>query len=185
MTFSGQKETAIIYYYFDSLNKKSMEISTFLRCVLHQTLNPENLLPVVERRLESLFCSRMDQFEPSIIELEQLFFYSCGQFKRAFLMIDGLDEVNEVEQRNVKSFLKEVQKTDSVRILAFTHAAMNMSQVFTHCSRLHITAKDLKDDVEIFIDSQIEKYSRSELSACSPSVLDIIKRKLIADAEGM
>lgn len=185
MTFSGQKETVVIYYFFDTLNKKSLEISTFLRCVLHQALNLENLSPVVERRLESLFNSRMDQLEPSTSELEQIFSHSCGQFKRAFIVIDGLDEVSEVEQRNVKSFLKEVQKTNSARILAFTHAAMNMSQVFTHCSQLHITAKDLKDDIGIFIDSQIDRYSQGELSACSPSVLDLIKRKLIADAEGM
>ncbi|CAI6270740.1 unnamed protein product [Periconia digitata] len=185
MTFPGQKETVVIYYFFDTLNKKSLELSTFLRCVLHQALHLENLSPVVERRLESLFDSRMDQLEPSTSELEQLFLHSCGQFKRAFIVIDGLDEVSEDEQRNVKSFLKEVQKTNSARILAFTHAAMNMSQVFTYCSRLHVTAKDLKDDVEIFIDSQIDRYSQGELSACSPSVLDIIKRKLIADAEGM
>lgn len=185
MTFSGQKETVVIYYFFDTLNKKSLEISTFLRCILHQALSLENLSPVVERHLESLFDSRMDQLEPSTSELEQLFSHSCGQFERAFILIDGLEEVNEVDQRKVKSLLKEVQKTDSARILAFTHATMNMSKVFTQCSQLHITAKDLKDDVEMFIDSQIDRYSQEELSACPLFVLDIIKRKLLADTEGM
>ena len=127
----------------------------------------------------------MNQLEPSTSELERLFYHSCGKFKRAFLLIDGLDEVDEVEQRSIKFFLKEVQKMDGARILAFTHASTDMSKVFTPCSQLHITAEDLKDDVETFIESQIDRFSHGELSVCSPSVLDIIKRKLVADAEGM
>jgi len=158
---------------------------TFLRCILYQTINLETLSPDVQRRLELLFDCPVDQLEPSISELEQLYLHSCRKFKRAFFLIDGLDEVDEVEQRNIKFFLKEIQKVDGARILAFTHAAMDMSKVLIRCSQLHITAEDLKDDVETFIESQISKYSQGELSACSPFVLDIIKRKLMADAEGM
>ena len=158
---------------------------TFLRCILHQTINLEILSPDIQRRLESLFDSPVDQMEPSTSELEQLSLHSCKKFKRVLFLIDGLDEVDEVEQRNIKFFLKEVQKVDGARILAFTHAAMGMSKVFIRCSQLHITAEDLEDDVETFIESQISKYSQGELSACSPFVLDIIKRKLKADAEGM
>ncbi|KAJ4287350.1 hypothetical protein N0V90_012748 [Kalmusia sp. IMI 367209] len=180
----AQKETAVIYYFFDSLNKKSLEIPAFLRCIVHQTVNLETLSPDVQRHLESLF-GYMDQLEPSTSELEQLFLDSCGKFKRAFLLIDGLDEVDKVEQRNIKSFLKEVQNMDGARILAFTHTGMDMSEVLIPCSQLHITAEDLKDDIETFIESQIGKYSQGELSTCSPSVLDIIKRKLTADAEGI
>jgi hypothetical protein len=127
----------------------------------------------------------MDQLKPSLSELQELFFHACGTFKRALLLIDGLDEVNEVEQRNIISFLKEVQKMDGARILAFTHAATDMLKVFTRCSQLHITAENLKDDVATFIKSQISKHSQGELSACSSSVLDIVERKLTNDAEGM
>lgn len=183
--FSAQKETAVIYYFFDSLNKKSLEMPTFLRCILRQTMNLETLSPDIQERLESLFDNPEDQLEPSTSDLKELFFTSCGKFRRAFLLIDGLDEVNKAEQDNIKFFLREVQNISGARILAFTHAAMGMSKVFTGCSQLHITAEDLEDDVETFIESQIDKHAQEKLSACSPSVLDIIKRKLIDDAEGM
>lgn len=185
MNLSVQNETVVIYYFFDSSEKKSLQTSTFLRCILHQAIRLETLLPDSQRRLESLFMERIGQSEPANSELEQLFCYFCGKIKSAFLLIDGLDEADEVEQRNVKSFLKEVQKINGARILAMTHAAVDMSKVFVHGSVLQIKPEDLKDDVEIFIQSQIDKYSQDELSDCSQSVLDIIKRKLVSDAEGM
>lgn len=145
----------------------------------------ESLLPDLQRLLESLFMDRIDQSEPTTSELEQLFLQSYGKFKSCFLLIDGLDEVDEIEQRNIKSFLREVQKMDGARILATTHAAMDMSKVFTGGLALHIRPDDLKDDIEAFVESQIDKYSQEELSDCSPYALDIIRQKLISDAEGM
>lgn len=162
-----------------------MKASAFLRCILHQTIRLEALLPDSQRRLESLFEGQIDQSEPATSELEQLFLHFYGKFNRAFLLIDGLDEADEVEQRNVKSFLKEVQKMNGAQILAITHAAMDMSKVFTHGSALHIRPEDLEDDIEAFVQSQIDKYSQEELSDCEPYVLDLIKQKLISDAEGM
>ncbi|KAF2270530.1 hypothetical protein CC78DRAFT_573824 [Lojkania enalia] len=184
-TFSAQNETVVIYYFFDSSEKNSLKASTFLRSILHQTITLETLLPDSQRRLESLFESQIDQSEPATSELEQLFLHFYRKFNRAFLLIDGLDEADEVERRNVKSFLKEVAKMNGARILAITHAEMDMSTVFTRSSALHIQPEDLKDDIEVFIQSQIEKYSQDELSNCEPFILDLIKQKLIADAEGM
>ncbi|KAF2803796.1 uncharacterized protein BDZ99DRAFT_163042 [Mytilinidion resinicola] len=185
MKFSAQNETVVIYYFFDSSEKKSLKASTFLRCTLHQMIKLEALVPELQRRLESLFIDRIDQSEPTTSELEQLFLHSCRKFKGCFLLIDGLDEADEIEQRNVKSFLKDVQRTHAARILATTHAAMDMSKVFTRGLALNIRPEDLKDDIEVFVQSQIDKYSQEKLSDCSPYALDIIKQKLIFDAEGM
>ncbi|KAH8712110.1 hypothetical protein GQ44DRAFT_661085 [Phaeosphaeriaceae sp. PMI808] len=174
--YSAQNETVVIYYFFDSSEKKSLKEYTFLRCILHQIIRLESLLPDLQRRLESLFMDRIDQSEPTTSELEHLFLQSYGKFKSCFLLIDGLDEADEIEQRNVKSFLKEVQKMDRARILATTHAAMDMSKVFTGGLALHIRPEDLKDDIEAFVESQIGKYSQEELSDCSPYALDLIRQ---------
>ncbi|KAF2785963.1 hypothetical protein K505DRAFT_344213, partial [Melanomma pulvis-pyrius CBS 109.77] len=184
-SFSAQNETAVIFYFFDSSNKESLKASTFLRCILHQAIRLETLLPDSQRRLQSLFMDQISPLEPATDELEQLFLHFYGNFKSGFLLIDGLDEADEAEQRNVKSFLKEVQKMDSARILAITHAAMDMSKVFTRGLALQIRPEDLKDDIEVFVQSQIDKYAPGELSDCSPAVLDLIKQKLVSDAEGM
>lgn len=183
--FSAHSETAVIYYFFDSSEKKTLKASNFLRCILHQAIRLEFLLPDSLRSLESLFKDQIDQSEPTTSELEQIFFHFYGKFKSAFLLIDGLDEANDIEQRNVKSFLKTLQKMDGARVLAITHAAMDMSKVFTCGLTFQIKPNDLENDIATFIQSQIVKYSQGELYDCSPSVLDIIKRKLVSDAQGM
>lgn len=185
LTFSAQDETAVIYYFFDSSQKESLKASTFLRSILHQAIRLKTLLPDSQRRLESLFMDQIDCLEPATSELEELFLLFYGKFKIGYLLIDGLDEADEIEQRNVKSFLKEVQKMDGARILAITHAATDMSKVFTRGRALQIEPEDVKDDIESFVQSQLDKYAQEELSDCSQSVLELIKQKLVSDAEGM
>ncbi|KAF2190029.1 hypothetical protein K469DRAFT_22338 [Zopfia rhizophila CBS 207.26] len=184
-TFSARDDTAVIYYFFDSSNKKSLQTSTFLRCILHQAVRLESLLPDSQRRLESLFANQIDQAEPAVSELIKLFIHFNGKFKNAFLLIDGLDEADKSDQKNVKFFLKEVQKVDSARILAITHADMDMSKVLGRSRALHIRPEDLKDDIKMYIQWQIDEHSQEELSVCSASLLDKIKQALVSGAEGM
>lgn len=128
---------------------------------------------------------QIDQAEPDTGELIKLFMHFYGEFKNAFLLIDGLDEANKSDQRNVKSFLKEVQKVNSARILAITHPDVDMSKVFSRSRTLQINPEDLKVDIEIFVQRQIDKHSQEGLSICSPSLLDKVKQALLSDAEGM
>lgn len=183
--YSAGNDTVVVYYFFDFSEKKSLQKSAFLRCILHQIITLETLLPDLQRLLESIFLDRIDQLEPTTSELERIVLYAYRKSKRCFLLIDGLDEVDEIEQRNIKSFLKKIQKLGSVRILATTHAAMDMSRVFTRGLVLPIMPEDLKDDIEVFIQLQIQKYSQEELSDCSPYAIDLIKQTLLANAEGM
>ena len=160
-------------------------MSTFLRSILHQAIRLKSLLPDSQRLLESLFLDQIDQAEPYIGELIKLFMHFFGKFKDAFLLIDGLDEVDKSDQRNVKNFLKEVRKVDSARILAITHPDVDMSKVLSGGQALQIKPDDLKGDIEIFVQKQTDKHSREELSICSLSLLNTVKQALLSGAEGM
>ncbi len=72
MAFPTDKDTAIVYYFFDYSCKESLPVPTFLRSILDQIIKMETLLPHIQRRLESLFVSQTDQREPDIAELERL-----------------------------------------------------------------------------------------------------------------
>jgi hypothetical protein len=158
---------------------------TFLRCILHQVISLESLRPDSQRRLELLFVDQIDQAEPDANELIKLFIQFYKKFKNAFLLIDGLDEAHKGDQRNVKSFLREIQKLDGARILAISHPDIDMSNVFSCSHTLQIKPEDLKGDIEIFIQGQIDEHSQKGLSICSPSLLNKVKQALLSGADEM
>ena len=123
--------------------------------------------------------------EPDTSELIELFTYFYEKFKNGFLLIDGLDEAEKSDQRNIRSFLREVQKVDGARILVITHPEIDMSKVFSRSWTLQIMPEDLKNDIDIFVQRQVDEHAQEELSVCSPSVLDKIRQALICGAEGM
>ena len=90
-TFSINEDTTVVYYFFDYSTKASLAVPTFLRSILHQVLTVE-ILPAVQVRLESLFSGEMDQWE--VDEVASLFSDLCSAYKRVFLLLDGLDEVD-------------------------------------------------------------------------------------------
>jgi hypothetical protein len=128
---------------------------------------------------------QIGQTEPDTSELREIFLHFYRKSKNAFLLIDGLDEADESDQRNIKSFLKEVQTVNTSRILATTHPDVDMSKVLSRCQALQIKPEDLKGDIEIFIQRQIDEHSQDVLSVCSPSLLNEVKQATLSSAEEM
>jgi hypothetical protein len=128
---------------------------------------------------------QIDSAEPDIESLMELFIQFYGNFKNAFLLIDGLDEANKSDQRNVKAFLKRVQDMDSARILVLSHQDIDMSNVFLRTCTLQITPEALKGDIELFVHGRIEEHLHKELAVCPTSMIDIIKGGLISNADEM
>lgn len=175
----------IIYYFFDSSNKTSLRTTTFLRSILHQAINLDSLLPSLQRRLESIFVDQIDQSEPDTDELIELFVQFYKMSKNGFLLIDGLDEADKSDQKNIKFFFKQIQKVDSARILVISHPDIDMSKVFARCHVLQIQPEDLKGDIELFIQGQIDEHAQEGLSVCPPSLLDKLKHALLSGADEM
>jgi hypothetical protein len=129
--------------------------------------------------------NQIDQAQPDITELIELFTCFYDTFKNSFLIVDGLDEAEKSDQRNIKSFLKELQKLDCARILIIGHPDVDMSKVISQSQTLQIKPEDVKGDIEVFVQKQMDEHSQVELSNCSTSELDKIKLALISGAEEM
>jgi hypothetical protein len=182
--FSTNKDTTIVYYFFDYSTKASLAVSTFLRSILHQILTVEKLL-AVQVRLESLFSSDIEQWEVDPVEVASLFSDLCSAYKRVFLLLDGLDEMDPNDGRAIRNFLKKFEGIASVKVFTTTHPEVDMSTVFRKCRTFKIEAQDVEPDIAAFVESQIEQRSQEELSGCSPTLLELIKQALISGAQGM
>jgi hypothetical protein len=157
-------------------------VPTFLRSILHQILTVE-MLSAIQVRLESLFFGEMEHWEVDPVEVASLFSDLCGAYKRVFLLLDGLDEVDPTEARVIRNFLKKFEGIASVKVFTTTHP--DMSIVFRKCRTFKIEAQDVEPDIAAFVESQIEQHSHVELAGCSPTLLESIKQALISDAQGM
>ena len=175
--FSSDKDTTIVYYFFDYSTKASLAVPTFLRSILHQVLTVEKLVPAVQLRLESLFFE-IELCEVDAAGVESLILDLCGALKRVFLLIDGLDEVGPNDGRVIRDFLKKVEGIASIKVFITTHPEVDMSVAFSKC-------QDVEADIITFVESQIEGRSHDELSGCSPTLLESIKQALISGAQGM
>lgn len=71
------------------------------------------------------------------------------------------------------------------RILVTTSPDVDLSKVLSRSQTLQINPEDIKGDIEIFVQKQLDEHSQAELSVCSPSLLDKVKEALISGAEEM
>jgi hypothetical protein len=151
--FSTNKDTTIVYYFFDYSTKASLAVPTFLRSIIHQVLTVEKLLPAVQLRLESLFSSEIEQWEVDAVEVASLFLDFCGVLKRVFLLIDGLDEVDPSDGRVIRNLLKKFQGIASIKVFITTHPAVDMSVVFSKHQMPKIKLQDVEPDIITFVES--------------------------------
>jgi len=165
--------------------KKSLRLSTFLRCILHQAITPESLRPDIQRRLELLFPTQAAPADLSFEMLEDVFTEAIKEFKIVYLLIDGLDEVEASDRRVLKSFFRKVQSHKGAQICLAAHAAMDVSIILRNSRTIYIEPRDLESDIEVFVRKQIDKHSGEELFICSPALLDKIKDALVSRAGGM
>ena len=185
VTFLARDDIAVAFYFFNSSIKTSMHIISFLRCILHQVVRRELLSPDSQKLLESQFSDQLDRTEPDINGLIELFVHFCKKYKNVFLIIDGLDEADESQQKSIRSFFKNMEKAEGVRMLVLTNPDMDIPKIMYPVQTLQIKLEDVKDDIKTFIQSQIEEHSQEELSICPSSLLTEIKEGLLSGAEEM
>ena len=141
------------------------------------------MLPAVQVCLESLFSGEIDQRE--VDDVASLFSNLCSTYKRVFLLLDGLDEVDPNDGRVIRNFLKKFQGLASVKVFITTHLEVDISTIFRRCRTFKIEAKDVEPDIAAFVESQIEQHSHVELAGCSLPLLELVKRALISGSQGM
>jgi len=124
-------------------------------------------------------------WEVDPVEVASLFSDFCSAYKRVFLLLDGLDEMDPNDGKAIRNFLKEFEGIASVKVFITTHPEVDMSTVFRRCRTFKIEAHDVEADIAAFVESQIEQRSQEELSGCSPTLLELIKQALISGAQGM
>lgn len=190
-SLASQKDTITAYFFFDSAQKESLSPCTFLRSILHQILRTESLNPAVQRRLEAIFVGPNGSRIPEIDELETLIIALCDTLQKVIILVDGISEVEQQDQRLVLHFLKTaVQKSQAViKLFISSRPEVDVPIFFSgngQFTHINIRAQDTQIDIDKVITSRVEKVAKEgSLVLCQPATIEKIEKALKMKASGM
>ena len=178
---------AIAYYFFDFRRKESLSTLTFLRSILHQLLQIDNITPKIQRRIEAIFVGATGTREPEVSELQELITDICASIIREELLfiVDGIDEANGDILRGVLRFLGNMQSCSRVKIFAAGQPEVLLANFLARWETIFITAQELEKDIRTFIDVNAERELKGILSLYGSELIDTVKDVLSRKAQGM
>ena len=182
----------VVYYFFTGLRSDSLSPITLMRSILHQILSPEILSPTLQRAIENRFSDLTGPCEPDRSELESLIMDQWGKLKvkETFLILDGLDEADARDRKQVLSFLLQLYKLHSttLKILTSAQPEVDLGSPFrneTTITTLYLQGQDMQTDVDIYLQTQGTTYLTDGLLGCSEALISEVKQILSCKSEGM
>lgn len=186
----SKKNAITAYYFFDSAQKESLSPYTFLRSILHQILRTESLNPALQRRLEATFIGPNGSRKPEIDELEALIIGLCDTLQNVIVLVDGIDEAEQEDQRLVMHFLKNaIQKSQAViKLFISSRPEVNVPIFFSdngQLTHINIRAQDTQIEIDKVIKFRVENVAKEgSFVVCEPATIDKIIKALKMKASG-
>lgn len=186
----SKKDAIAAYYFFDSTQKESLSPYTFLRSILHQILRTELLNPALQRRLEAIFVGPNGTREPEIDEWEALIIELCDKLQNVTILVDGIDEAEQEDQRLVLHVLKNaIDKSQAViKLFISSRPGVNVPIFFGgngQLTHINIRAQDTQIEIDKVIRFRVENVAKTgPLAVCEPATIDKIIEALRMKASG-
>ena len=172
--------TAVAHFYCDSSNPERSGYPYLLTTLLKQ-ISVQS--PRLDHNLERMYNmeSLVQDRGPGANEVEKILPAVFSGFKRAFMVIDGLDELSEPERflRFLPLLLRET--TSTLTVIVFSRDVSPMQNAFKDYPQLRVNGVNNAEDIKMFISSKLS----ADDPDWDPDLLDVVKAVLLDKAEGM
>ncbi len=172
--------TAVAHFYCDSSNPERSRYLYLLTTILKQ-ISVQS--PRLDHNLERMYNmeSLVQDRGPGANEVEKILPAVFSGFRRAFMVIDGLDELSEPERflRFLPLLLRET--TSTLRVIVFSREISPMQNAFKDYPKLRVDGVNNAEDIKMFISSKLS----ADDPDWDPDLLDVVKAVLLDKAEGM
>ncbi|KAL2802869.1 hypothetical protein BJX63DRAFT_437461 [Aspergillus granulosus] len=151
------RDVAIVYIYCDYKSQEKQRTVLLLSNLLKQALM--QIEGPVPEFIEALYLKcRSGNLCPTIHKLLQ----SCGQllalFQKVFLMIDGLDEQDVLERRELLHFIFQVQQsTPSTKIFATSRPIPEIREEFIRRGAIEMEIQASEEDIAIYLQAKMHR----------------------------
>jgi hypothetical protein len=186
------RELAIAYYYCDYADKRTLNPVNIFGCVAQQLLlkmGVGGLPSPISALIEDYFQDGSRRASTS--EVLEILLLTISNFPAVAILIDGLDEVGEHDQKILEMGLKDlINQTHSctVKFLLCSRedASSTYALEFREISRIQISASCIAADIESYIKCTVRDLLKSgEMVLQDTSLEDETVSALIEGAKGM
>jgi hypothetical protein len=180
------QELAMVYYYCDFSEHKSLQTSNILATITKQLLTSVVIQDKMMGKLSSVYkpSSRIAAPEEAL----DLLLMVVEHFSRVFIFIDGLDECMKEERSTILTAIHELRHTDrsKVHILITSQEAPDIATTMEGSAHLHISSGTNSQDIASFVEGSIRSNIRTgNLVIQDPSLEKVIIAALVDGAQGM
>ncbi|KAH0561960.1 hypothetical protein GP486_003332 [Trichoglossum hirsutum] len=178
--------TAIIYYYCDYSDPKTLNASSIIGTLIQQLLLLKGLTDEIEIRIEQAYVLGLK--EPLGEDLFAILDLAVKIFSKAFIVVDGLDECPAEDQATILSLVNHLTQSEDplIRILIFSREESRIALALSAFPCLHITAPSVHADVTAFVEKAVAaRILTGELKIKDPKLEQVIISALIDGAQGM
>lgn len=186
MANASAPQVAIVYYYCDYADHRSLQTNRILGTILKQLI-PEN--------------EAWDEIEPKILraykdgtripETSELVELICSLMKlqpKVYIILDGLDECERSPKQDILSFLERLATLANASVHTFVSCRDEdqLTRSLNSYSRVRLTAAALETDIKSFVEGSVRaRIVSRQLTIRNSDLEHLIVRELIQKSHGM
>ncbi|KAF4986552.1 hypothetical protein FGRMN_10780 [Fusarium graminum] len=159
--------SALVYHYCRFSNPSTLSpnglLGSFIGQLLKQSAGSGGLMRGVNKLYEKY---RRRSSHPSLEDLQTKFIELCQYFGRVFLVVDGLDEMED--RWGILEFLETLSGIDGdFKVLIASRAEMDLEDAFSYYFQVTIGPQNIASDIERFVRKQLgrRRFRGSEVEA--------------------
>ncbi|KAL3481008.1 hypothetical protein BJX99DRAFT_194840 [Aspergillus californicus] len=185
----------VIHYYCDASLAASVSAADILRSIIKQILLYRRRLHlyVAEEFLESIEAVFVSpEYSPQENRVRELFGQALRMNTGAYLVVDGVDVLEEEEAHSFFRMLRESSQNgflNGVKLLIFTREILgrgiDLAKQIRNTRVLHLTICELRGDIRLYVHHEVDRKQEEYSITEDRDLLEEIKRVLIARGEKM
>ncbi|KAF5247561.1 hypothetical protein FANTH_6312 [Fusarium anthophilum] len=175
----------ITFFFARFDNQNSLKSETILRSIVRQAIESASMIDDTLPLLETLIS--LDGLAANT--LKRLVTKIAKEVDKLYIIIDGLDECEPVERRDLLNTLASlVALNGGIKLFLSTRdtVANEIRRAFASCEHVSIGRSTVQSDISAYVVSTIDTLlANDDLVVTDPSLIDDIKKALIDNSDGM
>lgn len=178
--------SAIVYFYCDYSNQKTLEASEIFGSFIKQLLLRAGISDEVQLKLASTYQDSISK--PDSEDLLGILLLVLKTFDSVFFVLDGIDECRGNDRVELLMGIRSITKSGPavVRFFLASRADVDLERAFSNHIHLPISTNDVTTDIVSFVNSIVDaKIQSRDLVVRNPPLARDIVDALVKGAQGM